>query len=46
MISFSTVKYMRESVTAVALVFELVYGDVVRKDEDISPRGVCIFAHK
>ena len=32
--------------TAVALMFALVYDDAVRKDEDISPRGVFIFKHK
>jgi hypothetical protein len=39
MTGFSTVKYMREIVTAVALMFTLVYGDAVRKDEDILPRA-------
>jgi len=46
MSSFSTVKYMRGSVTAVVLMFALVYDDAVRKDGDISPRGVFIFKHK
>lgn len=45
MTNYSTVKYVRESVTAVALIFALVYVDAVRKDEDISPRGLFIFKH-